>query len=48
MGYYKTDRRNGYSYSNESIKQNIDNNEFVKEIRKKLMEKRLKQKLDFK
>ena len=48
MGYYKTDRRNGYAYSNGSLKHNIENNEFVKDIRKKLMEKRLKQKLNFK
>ena len=48
MGYYKTDKRNSYTYSNGYLKNNIDNNEFVKNIRKKLMEKRLKEKLSFK
>jgi hypothetical protein len=42
MGYYKNGKKNSYTYSNGSLKKDIDNNEFVKNIRKKLMEKRLK------
>jgi hypothetical protein len=42
MGYYKNGKKNSYTYSNGSLKKEIDNNEFVKNIRKKLMEKRLK------
>ncbi|MBY9015444.1 MAG: hypothetical protein KGD68_07110 [Candidatus Lokiarchaeota archaeon] len=43
MGFYKNGEKNGYTYSNGSLKKEIDNNEFVKKIRKKLMEKRLKE-----
>jgi len=43
MGYYKNEKKNGYTYSNGSIKKEIDKNKFVKNIRKKLMEKRLKE-----
>lgn len=42
MGYYKNGKKNSYTYSNGSLKKEIDNNEFVKNIRKKLIEKRLK------
>ena len=42
MGYYKNGKKNSYTYSNGSLKKEIDNNEFVKNVRKKLMEKRLK------
>ncbi len=42
MGYYKNGKKKSYTYSNGSLKKEIDNNEFVKNIRKKLMEKRLK------
>lgn len=42
MGYYKNGKKNSFTYSNGSLKKEIDNNEFVKNIRKKLMEKRLK------
>jgi hypothetical protein len=43
MGYYNYKKPNGYYYSNETIKDDIKNNEFVKNIRKKLMQKRLEQ-----
>jgi hypothetical protein len=38
----KKTKQNGYSYTNQSVKTRIDNNEFVKNVRKKLMEGRLK------
>jgi len=34
-------KQNGYAYTNNSVKQRIENNEFVKEIRKKLMQERI-------
>jgi len=43
MGYYKNGKKNGYTYSNGSLKKEIDNNEFVKYVRKKLMAKRVKE-----
>jgi len=43
MGYYKNGKKKSYMYSNGSLKKEIDNNEFVKNIRKKLIEKRLKE-----
>jgi len=43
MGYYKNGKKNGYTYSNGSLKKEIDINEFVKNTRKKLIEKRLKE-----
>jgi len=43
MGYYKNGKKNGYTYSNGNLKKEIDINEFVKNTRKKLMEKRLKE-----
>jgi len=42
MVYHRNGRKNGYSYSNKSLKKNIENNEFVKTIRKKLMQEKLK------
>jgi len=38
----KKGKQNGYTYTNQSVKIRIDNNEFVKNVRKKLMEGRLK------
>ncbi|MFX0010623.1 MAG: hypothetical protein ACFE9R_09930 [Candidatus Hermodarchaeota archaeon] len=35
-------KHNGYAYTNKSVKNNIENNEFVKDVRKKLMQQRLK------
>ncbi|MFX1498431.1 MAG: hypothetical protein ACFFBH_12970 [Promethearchaeota archaeon] len=44
MNLYKNGNRNGFNYTNNSAKQNIANNEFIKKIRKKLMEEKLKKK----
>jgi len=44
MGYYKNKKANGYQYSNGSVREEIKNNEFVKNIRIKLMQKRLEKK----
>ena len=38
----KKEKQNGYTYTNQSVKTRINNNEFVKTIRKKLMEERSK------
>jgi hypothetical protein len=35
-------KQNGYSYTSNSVKKRIENNEFIKEIRKKLIQERLK------
>jgi hypothetical protein len=43
MGIYHNQRQNGYCYSNGSLKEKIEKNKFVKSIRKKLMEERLKE-----
>jgi uncharacterized protein YaiI (UPF0178 family) len=42
MRDYNKGKQNGYSYTSNSIKQRIENNEFIKEIRKKLMQGRIK------
>ncbi|MFX0057337.1 MAG: hypothetical protein ACFE85_09140 [Candidatus Hodarchaeota archaeon] len=39
---HKNGKQNGYSYANKSLKKSIDNNDFVKNVRKKLMQERLK------
>jgi hypothetical protein len=44
MDTYKNGKRNGYQYTNKSALQNIEHNEFVKKIRKKLMEDKFKKK----
>lgn len=38
----KKGRHNGYTYTNKSVKISIENNEFVKNVRKKITEERLK------
>ena len=38
----KKGKQNGYAYTNQSVKTRIENNEFVKNVRKKLIEERLK------
>ncbi len=38
----KKEKQNGYTYTNQSVKTRIDKNEFVKNVRKKLLEERLK------
>jgi hypothetical protein len=42
MGIYHNERQNGYCYSNDCLKEKIENNKFVKSVRKKLVEERLK------
>jgi hypothetical protein len=36
------EKQNGYTYTNISVKRRIDNNEFVKSIRKQLITERIK------
>ena len=38
----KKGKQNGYTYSNQSVKSSIENNEFVKNVRKKIIEERSK------
>jgi hypothetical protein len=35
-------KKNGYVYTSNSVKQRIENNGFIKEIRKKLIQERIK------
>jgi len=42
MKNFSKERQNGYAFTTKSVKQHIENNEFVKEIRKKLLEERNK------
>ena len=42
MKNFSKERKNGYAFTSKSVKQHIENNEFVKEIRKKLLEERNK------
>ncbi len=45
MGLRDNGKRVGWTYNHKSVKQNIDNNEFVRKIRNKLMKERLKKQL---
>ena len=42
MKNFSKERQNGYAFPSKSVKQHIENNEFIKQIRKKLLEERLK------
>ena len=42
MKNFSKERQNGYAFTSKSVKQYIENNEFIKEIRKKLVEERIK------
>lgn len=42
MKNFSKERQNGYAFTTKSVKQHIDNNEFVKKIRTKLLEERNK------
>lgn len=42
MREYNKGKQNGYAYTSNSVKQRIENNEFIKKIRKKLMQERIK------
>lgn len=44
MGIIGNGKRNGWTFNEKSVKRNIENNHFVKKIRKKLMEEKLKKK----
>ena len=44
MGNYNYTRKNGYNYSSKTIKDNIEKNEFVKNVRAKLMKDKFKEK----
>jgi hypothetical protein len=46
MGTNHNGKRNGYSYNNISIKKNIEKNLHIKNIRKKLMEQKLKKQIE--
>ncbi|MFW9876535.1 MAG: hypothetical protein ACFFG0_25860 [Candidatus Thorarchaeota archaeon] len=46
MGTNHNGKRNGWNYTSNSVKINIENNEFIKNVRKKLMEEKLKKKLE--
>ncbi|MFW9818252.1 MAG: hypothetical protein ACFFE5_01485 [Candidatus Thorarchaeota archaeon] len=45
MGINGNGKRNGWKYTNGTLKTNIENNKFVKNVRQKLMEEKLKKKL---
>ena len=42
MGLNNNGKRDGWTYNNKSVKIRIENNEFVKNIRNKLMKERIK------
>ena len=42
MKNFSKERQNGYIFTSKTVKQHIENNEFIKEIRKKLVEERTK------
>ncbi len=46
MGANHDGKRNGWKYKNNSVKNNIENNEYIKNIRKKLIEEKLKKKFE--
>jgi len=46
MGTNHDGKRNGWKYKNNSVKTNIENNEYIKNIRKKLIEEKLKKKFE--
>ncbi|MBY8991878.1 MAG: hypothetical protein KGD58_14135 [Candidatus Lokiarchaeota archaeon] len=46
MGTNHNGKRNGWSYSSISTKKNIENNEHIKNVRKKLMEQKLKKQIE--
>ena len=46
MGTNGNGKRNGWTYNKEALKNNIENNKFVKGVRQKLMEEKLRKKLE--
>ncbi len=45
MGNYNYVRKNGYTYTSKTIKESIEKNEFVKNVRAKLIKEKFKVKL---
>jgi hypothetical protein len=45
MGTNGNGKRNGWTYNKETLKNSIKNNKFVKDVRQKLMEEKLRKKL---
>jgi hypothetical protein len=45
MGINGNGKRNGWTYNKETLKNKIENNKFVKNVRQKLMEEKLQKKL---
>lgn len=46
MGTNHDGKRNGWRYNGNSVKNNIENNEHIKNVRKKLMEEKLKKQFE--
>ena len=46
MGTNGNGKRNGWTYNSKTLKRDIENNEHIKNIRKKLMDKKLKKYLN--
>jgi len=42
MKNFSKEKQNGYAFTSKSVKEHIENNEFIKAIRKKLLEERIK------
>jgi len=45
MGAKGNGKRNGWTYNKNTLKDNIENNKYVRNVRQKLMEEKLKKKL---
>jgi len=45
MGINGNGKRNGWTYNKNTLKDNIENNKHVRNVRQKLMEEKLKRKL---
>ena len=45
MGANGNGKRNGWTYNKNTLKDNIENNKYVRNVRQKLMEEKLKKKL---
>ena len=45
MGNNGKGKRNGWTYNKNTLKDNIENNKYVRNVRQKLLEEKLKKKL---
>lgn len=45
MGANGNGKRNGWAYNKNALKDNIENNKYVRNVRQKLLEEKLKKKL---